>query len=385
METAYMKNNKYRVIVWGPGFLGCACLRELVRRPEFEVVGVFAYSAAKGGKDIGELIGHAPLGVKVTTDREAIFALDADCVVWTGKIAFNDAEAEEMDRDIIRLLESGKNVVSPATHHYPHFFGAAYAEKFEAACRKGKTCLHGTGENPGFWFERVGLTLTAVCNDVEHIRVDEFLAVPSVSSPEQLNAVGFGQSMEQASKPGPLTDVWKKYFFVQTVSLATQSLFGRAPDRIENKSTYFPVERDVVFETAKGDPIDMVVPAGTVGAIQHTFSGIIDGQPRVISGLNWYLRAEDSPFKVKAEHHWTIEIEGKPTSLRCEFSAFASLKGDQEFYPGDPTSATLYATAAVTIQAIPVVCAHEPGIVYASVFTSATNDLRKLATRKSLV
>jgi 2,4-diaminopentanoate dehydrogenase len=375
----------YRVVLWAPGSLGCACLKELIRRPEFEVVGVFAYSESKAGKDVGELINRPPIGVKVTNDRESIFSMEADCVIWTGRMPFADADAEAMDRDIIRLLESGKNVISPASHHYPHFHGKAYVEKLEAACRKGNSCLHGTGENPGFWFERVALTLTAVCTEVEHIRVDEFLAVPSVSSPEQLHAVGFGMTVEEASAPGPLTEIWKKYYFVETVSLASQSLYGRQPDRIEHTPTYFVAEQDIVFDTKKSDAINMTIPKGRVSAIQHSFTAYLDGTPRLTSGLNWYLRAEDSPFAAKSEHCWTIEIEGKPTSLRCEFSAFASLKGNQDFYPGDPTSSTLYATAAIAIQAIPVICAHEPGIVYASAFTSCTTDLHTLAKRRSLV
>jgi hypothetical protein len=172
---------------------------------------------------------------------------------------------------------------------------------------------------------------------------------------------------------------------VETISLVSQSLFDRPPDRIEHIPTYFVAEKDIVLETKKGDPVDMIIPTGRVSSIQHIFVGYLDGLPRLTSGLNWYLRASDSPFLPKAEHYWTIEIEGKPTSLRCEFSAYASLIDNQEFYPGDPTSSTLYATASLAIQAIPVVCAHEPGIVYASAFTSCTKDLRSLATRQSIV
>ena len=74
----------YRVIVWGPGAVGLACIRELLSRPEFELVGVLAYSPGKSGIDVGELINHKPVGVKVTTDKEAIVAMDADAVVWCG-------------------------------------------------------------------------------------------------------------------------------------------------------------------------------------------------------------------------------------------------------------------------------------------------------------
>ena len=108
----------YRVIVWGPGAMGCGTLRELIRRPEFEVVGVLAYSESKNGMDVGELIGHAPIGVKVTTDQKAILAMPADCVIWTGAMPTSLEKAEEMEASMLALLESGKNVVTPVAYHY---------------------------------------------------------------------------------------------------------------------------------------------------------------------------------------------------------------------------------------------------------------------------
>ena len=46
----------YKVIVWGPGYLGQACIKQPLQRPEFELVGVLAYSESKNGKDAGELV-----------------------------------------------------------------------------------------------------------------------------------------------------------------------------------------------------------------------------------------------------------------------------------------------------------------------------------------
>ncbi|WP_067898211.1 hypothetical protein [Nocardia vaccinii] len=43
-----------------------------------------AYSPEKDGKDIASLIGHAPIGVTITTDKERIYDLDADIVVYAG-------------------------------------------------------------------------------------------------------------------------------------------------------------------------------------------------------------------------------------------------------------------------------------------------------------
>src|SRR5271156_5740749 len=130
-----MRAKPYRVIVWGPGGVGRACLRQLIDRKDCEIVGVLAYTAAKNGKDVGELIGHAPIGVRVTTNKEDVFRLNADAVLYSGMLPF---DVPSMESDIIRLLESGKNVISAVAFHFAHNHGAAYVEKFEAACRKGK-------------------------------------------------------------------------------------------------------------------------------------------------------------------------------------------------------------------------------------------------------
>jgi 4-hydroxy-tetrahydrodipicolinate reductase len=378
-----MKKNPYRVIVWAPSGVGRACLRVLLDRDDCEIVGVLAYSPEKNGKDVGELIDHPPIGVKVTTDKEAIFALEADAVLYAAMLPF---DAAAMESDVIRLLESGKNVISAVAFHYAHNHGPAYVEKFEAACRKGKSCLHGTGENPGFWFERVALTFTGACSHVEHLQLHEFADLStSGSSAELLAGVCFGFTAEQAAQPGPMDALWKEYYFVEIMNMGSIALFGRPLDRIEHTPKHYFAAHDIVMAKEKGDPIDMMIPKGRVHAMTHSFTGYLDGRPRITTSVNWFLRKENAPFPVKSEHNWLIEIEGKPVSLRCEIGAFASLTGDLEFSPGDPTSSTYYVTAIAMVQAIPVLCGHEPGIVYPSIFATSSTDLHRLEGRKTLV
>jgi 4-hydroxy-tetrahydrodipicolinate reductase len=377
-----MRRDPYRVVVWGPGGIGRACLRELAKRSDCRIVGVLAYSPEKAGKDVGELIGQAPIGVKVTTDKEAIFALDADAVLWAGTLPF---DAEGMERDVVRLLESGKHVISSAAFHYPDSHGKAYVEKLEAACRKGKSCLHGTGENPGFWFERIGMSLTGVCNHVERLEMHEYVDVANGGpSPHIIAGAGFGNTEENLLRPGPLATVWQNYYWVEYLQMCSRALFDRPLDRAEHTPTYYVAERNVVVAKSEGDLFDLTIPKGRVYAMTHSFTGYLDGQPRLITSVNWYLRPKNSPFRVKSSDYWLFELEGTPVSLRCEVSAFASLRDELAHHPGDQTCATWNAAAVTMIQAIPVVCSHEPGIVYPSVFATASPDLRRMEGRKSL-
>ncbi|MET0657074.1 MAG: hypothetical protein ABW110_02815 [Steroidobacteraceae bacterium] len=374
-----------KVIVWGLGAIGGGAVSELLRRPEFEIVAVVGYNPAKNGVDVGVLLGRKPIGIKLTTDKEAVLAMQADVVLWCGVLPVDPAAAEAMNADVIRLLESGKNVVSPSAFHFPPAHGEAYLKRFEDACRKGKSSLHGTGENPGFWMERFALTLTGLCSEVESITLDEYADCgTSGTATEIYNAIGFGVSEQQALASSPLVEFWKTYYYIESMNIASLSLWGRRLDRFEHKPFYYLAEKEFVLDRKKGDRIDMHVPQGYVKAMTHHFHGYIDDTVRLTIRCNWFLTPSFTPFD-KEDSTWDIEIEAKPISIKCTTHALASIKDNLEFRPGDKTSPTWWATIIPAIQAIPMVCAHEPGIVYPTVFANAVPDLRTLATRKSVV
>ena len=378
-----MLRDPYRVILIGPGAVGQAVLRELLRLPEFELAGVLGFSSRKDGLDVGELLGQEPVGVRVTRDQQAIVDLDADCVIWCGYFPMPHV-AEAMDKLVIQLLESGKNVVSPTCYHYPHAHEKAYVEKFEEACRKGHSSLHGSGENPGFWLERVALTLTGLCNDVERIQVDEYYDMGHTGSQKMWNAAGYGVPVEEAKRLVPFREAWEKYYFFEELNLASMSLYGKKLDRFEFETDYHLAEEGFEMSVANGDRFDMTFPKGSVKAQTHHFRGVVDSEPKLNVGANWYFTAEHSPFGHR-DCEWDIEIEGKPISVKASIAVQASFKDDRVFGWGDGTNPAYYATAVPLVQAVPVVCAHEPGIVYPSVFASCAPDLRLLESRKSVV
>lgn len=375
----------YKVILAGTGGIGRAVLKELIRLPEFEIVGVLGFRPKKDGRDIGELLNQDPLGIKVTLDKEAVLKLDADCVIWCGYFPMPHIE-DAMNEFVIQALASGKHVITPACYHYPHLHGEAYVRMFEEACREGNSCLFGTGENPGFWFERVALTLTGLCNDVEYVKVDEYCNLAlTTGNAKMWNAAGFGIPVAQAKQLNALRETWEKYYFIETFNLMSMSLFGVPLDAFEMHTQYFTCDEAFELSEASGDPFDMVFEKGSVKALSHQFTGRIDGALKLYAATNNFLSPEHSPFSGKKDSTWDIEIEGKPTSIKCNIAAQASFKDHLIFYPNDDTSPLYYASVAPIIQAIPVLCGHEPGIVYPSVFASSAPDLRLLETRRSVV
>lgn len=105
-----------RVVIWGPGDMGGRALQATLDSPDYDVVGVKVFSPHKNGVDIGVLAGRGEVGVRATTSKEAILALDADLVIHTPT---TPALLQGADEDVVELLASGKNVVSAAAFHNP--------------------------------------------------------------------------------------------------------------------------------------------------------------------------------------------------------------------------------------------------------------------------
>ncbi len=145
----------YRVVQWASGNVGRAAMEGVLDHPDLELAGCWVYSPDKEGADVGTLIGHAPLGIAATCDVDALLALDADCVVYSPIFA---------DVDVVtRILESGKNVVTPLGWFYPPSDERA---RLDGICRAAGVTLHGTGIHPGGITERFPLMVSALSGSI---------------------------------------------------------------------------------------------------------------------------------------------------------------------------------------------------------------------------
>jgi 2,4-diaminopentanoate dehydrogenase len=73
-----------RVLQWTTGNVARQSIAAVVERPDLELVGVYAHSKQKAGRDVGELAGLGrTLGILATDDIEALIALAPDCVLYT--------------------------------------------------------------------------------------------------------------------------------------------------------------------------------------------------------------------------------------------------------------------------------------------------------------
>ncbi len=106
---------RLRLVQWTTGNVGKSSVRAVATHPAFELVGCYAWSPEKIGRDVGELCGIEPLGVVATDDVEALLELKPDCVVYN-PMWLDVTELE-------RILSAGVNVVATCSVHHRTQFG----------------------------------------------------------------------------------------------------------------------------------------------------------------------------------------------------------------------------------------------------------------------
>jgi 2,4-diaminopentanoate dehydrogenase len=176
-----MESPRYRVIQWATGNTGQRALREVIRHPSLDLVGVRVYDQAKDGTDAGELCGEGPTGVLATTDRDAVLKLEADCCVYmpraTGRGQTRAGLTEdELVEDVVALLGKGTSIVTTCTDLFAR--GVRLSNENRArvldACRNGDTSVWASGSDPGFMTETLPMALLSVQRRVDLIEIEEF-------------------------------------------------------------------------------------------------------------------------------------------------------------------------------------------------------------------
>ena len=341
----------FRVAVAGPGGLGLCSIREVLRLPEMELVGVLAYSPEKNGVDVGELAGVGPVGVKVTTDFDQFLKLDAEAVIFTAR-DFGDWRS---DNQILALLSAGKNVITPLPYHYLKARGSDVEAKFEAAAKKGGGTLHGSGITPGFFNERMAMLLTGLTNDVTHIKFQEFFNAEPLAKP-LLEMFGFGSPMSTggAGKSEMVAALAENYLKNPIYYVA---------DRLGIK-----VDRIVRTPQTKVTDVLIKVPAmdlqpGTVGLVSFSWTAYSNDKPFYTTEVYWFVGDAMRPEGCVGNDFWTVQIEGRP-SIKATVASQASYAESLYIRPSEPTPPGYLMTVIAMVQAIPAVVDAPAGLMY---------------------
>ena len=159
-----------RAVQVGLGPVGQRIVRYALGRSPGAVrfVGAVDPAPEKAGKDLGELCGLPPLGVRVKRDlRSALGRHRADVAVLSTVSSLRRVEAQ-----VAELAEAGLDVVSTCEELvYPWRRAPRIARRIDDVCKsRGVTCLS-TGVNPGFLMDLLPCVMTGVCQKVGKIVV----------------------------------------------------------------------------------------------------------------------------------------------------------------------------------------------------------------------
>jgi hypothetical protein len=331
-----------RVVQWATGAVGRHALAAMFDHPECEVVGVYVYDDAKVGRDAGDLCGLAPIGVTATNDRDAIIALDADCVLYMPQGEMNPAGALD---DICALLASGKNVVSTAVTAliYPASMGPGVVEQLERACAEGRTSFHATGIEPGWASEVLPLTMSGLFRHIDSLVVQELLDYSSYASTLMLfDIMGFGRAPD-ADVPGADPALLGGTFNAPMMLVA---------DGLGATIDEFVYDRQVAVAAHAFDVAAGRVEAGTVSAMRFSATAIIDGR-RALTVEHITRLAEDEAPDWPRGRGWKVTVEGLPSMV---LESKIAVHGEDENDQG------CLGTAMHAVHAIAPVCAAPPGI-----------------------
>ena len=342
----------YRVVQWATGRIGESSLRELIRSPEMDLVGVYVHSAAKDGRDAGELCGLAPIGIKATRDINKIIALKPDCVVAV-------QEGANID-DVCRFLEAGINIATSRVDYLePDYMEPEVRRRTEAACLKGNASIHATGSSPGFSSEALPLVATMMSRRMDCMTIDEFADIPLSCPDVQVIGMGFGREPGDKFNPQLLAHI--AHGFKQSVNLVAKTL--NAPlDGIETMGETANAKERFVL------PGGTAIEQGTIAAQRINVLGMRKGAPIIRYRINWYCTKNvDQDWNLR-HNGWRLLIEGEtPVEINVSFPVA----------PDKASAAMAALTAYSVINAVPYVCAAPPGI-------QTTAELPMLVPRMSL-
>lgn len=329
-----------RVVQWTTGNVGRRAVRAVVANPDFELVGCYAFSTDKVGRDAGELCGIDPVGVTATDDVEALLALRPDCVLYMPMWPNTD--------EVVRLLEAGVNVVSTAAFVNGRRLGAE-RDRIAAACERGRSTMFGTGISPGY-VDLLGIAAAGLCDRIDKITIAEASDTTLYDSPDTERPAGFGRPIDDPALPGMAAE--GTAVFGEAVAMVADAL-GVELDEIVCEAEYATTTEDVVMAS-------WTIPAGCVAGVAASWQGRVAGRTVVELSVRWKKGQTLDPDWTIEEGH-VITVDGLPT-VRMKL----------DYLPPPDFQATTFAdfmvigmimTAMPAVNAIRHVVAAPPGIV----------------------
>lgn len=329
-----------RVVQWTTGNVGRRSVRAIAGHPDLALVGCYAWSPEKVGRDVGELAGIEPLGVTATDDVDALLALRPDCVVYTPM--WRDVD------ELVRILDAGVSVVSTAAFITGRSLGDD-RDRIAAACARGGATMFGTGINPGF-VELLAIVASGISDRVDKVTISEAADTTLYDSPATEIPAGFGRPVDDPELPA--------------ATAAGTAVFGEAVEMVADalgvELDEIVCEAEYAQTTERLDLGSWAIDAGCVAGIAGAWHGCVGGRSVVELRFRWKKGSTLEPDWPIEQGH-VITVDGRPTvRLQLEFLPPADFEATTM---ADFMVLGLIITAMPAVNAIPRVVQAPPGIV----------------------
>jgi len=315
-----------KVMIMGLGPIGAGVARQLAARKNFKIVSAVDIDPAKAGKDLGAVVGLGKrTGIKVGTDPAAAIRKTRPQVA----VLCTSSALKKVWPQVEAVLKLKVPIVSTTEElSYPWFSNRALARKIDAAAKKAKVAVVGTGVNPGFAMDALPLTLTAICERVDSVRVDRIQDARIRRLPFQ-QKIGSGLTPEQFAEKVKAFTV-RHVGLTESVAMIADGLgwkLDRITDEIQPRIAGAPVESQF-----------LKVEAGRVCGVVQDGVGYVKGTPVITLHMEAYLGAPET--------YDSVQIEGSPN---LHVKAIGGYHGD-------------VATTSITVNTIPKALAASPGL-----------------------
>ncbi|MBI1874150.1 MAG: dihydrodipicolinate reductase, partial [Acidobacteria bacterium] len=280
----------------------------------------------KIGRDLGDVVelGRS-LHVKVTPDvATTLKATKPDVVVLCTGSSLKSIvpQVEAIVRARIPIVSTTEEL------SYPFHSNKRLARRVDAAAKRGRVAVLGTGVNPGFVMDALPITLTGICQRVDSLVVTRVQDATIRRLPFQ-QKIGAGLTREQFQKRVESGSV-RHVGLTESIAMIADAL-GWKLDRITDEIQPKMAEQTVESEF-------LAVDAGYVCGIVQDGVGYRNGEAAIRLHMEAYLGA--------SEAYDSVVIEGSP---RLDMKIAGGVHGD-------------IATASIVVNSIPKVIAATPGL-----------------------
>jgi 4-hydroxy-tetrahydrodipicolinate reductase len=315
-----------RVLHVGLGPIGALVARQIASRAGFRIVGAVDLDPGRIGRDVGDVVeAGRRLRVKVTAGIGAtIRAAKPDVAVLCTSSSLETVvpQFEEVLKRRVPIVTTTEEAAYPAPRN------RRFAARIDAAARKARVAVLGTGVNPGFTMDALPIALSALCERVDRIEVHRVQDARIRRLPFQ-QKIGAGLTRERFARQVELGTV-RHVGFTESIQMIGDAIGWRI-DRIVDDVGPKIAERAVASEV-------LAVAAGQVCGVIQTGTGYAKGAALISLRLEAYLGAPES--------YDSVLIEGSP---RIHSTIAGGVHGD-------------IATASIAVNSIPAVLTAAPGL-----------------------